>query len=132
MITFHLSGYRAFKANYLAHVCQHWRAEFPGLVSYSRFIEFAPLTAIPHMAYLHCLFGESTGISYIDSTSTVLAVCRNQRIHQHKVFKGLATRGKSSRVRWAGSSASSCIWRGYVSQSLFEQLLRDFDLQNSR
>ena len=28
--------------------------------------------------------------------STTLKVCRNQRIHNHKVFKGLAERGKSS------------------------------------
>ncbi len=31
---------------------------------------------------------------YIDSTK--LAVCDNHRIHQHKVFKGLAQRGKTS------------------------------------
>jgi len=28
--------------------------------------------------------------------STTLRVCRNQKIHNHKVFKGLAERGKSS------------------------------------
>lgn len=28
--------------------------------------------------------------------STALKVCRNQRIHNHKVFKGLAEHGKSS------------------------------------
>lgn len=28
--------------------------------------------------------------------STLLRVCRNQRIHMHKVFKGLALRGKCS------------------------------------
>jgi len=35
-----------------------------------------------------------TGISFVDST--LLRVCRNQRIHMHKVFKGLAQRGKCS------------------------------------
>ncbi len=35
-----------------------------------------------------------TGISFIDSTA--LAVCKNPRIHSHKVFAGLAERGKTS------------------------------------
>jgi hypothetical protein len=33
-------------------------------------------------------------VNYIDSTA--LAVCNNRRIHQHKVFKGFAQRGKTS------------------------------------
>jgi hypothetical protein len=162
LIAFHLSGYRTFKAYYLEHVLKHWRAEFPGLVSYSRFIEFVPLTAIPLMTYLHSLFGACTGISYIDST--VLAVCRNQRIHQHKVFTGLAARGKSS-MGWFFGFKLHLVFndrgellnvaltpgntddrkpvpvlvkdlfgklfgdKGYLSQPLFEQLLRDFNLQ---
>src|SRR5512142_230125 len=40
-----------------------------------------------------CL-GKCTGLSFIDSTS--LDVCLNQRIHNHKVFSGLAARGKTS------------------------------------
>lgn len=40
------------------------------------------------------LLGKCTGISFVDSTP--LRVCRNQRIHMHKVFKGLAARGKCS------------------------------------
>ncbi|ATA92845.1 hypothetical protein CGC56_10830 [Capnocytophaga canimorsus] len=36
----------------------------------------------------------TTGISFIDSTT--LKVCKNQRIHNHKIFKGIAERGKSS------------------------------------
>jgi len=40
-----------------------------------------------------CL-GKCTGISFVDSTT--LAVCNNRRIHNHKVFNGLAERGKSS------------------------------------
>lgn len=41
-----------------------------------------------------CLLGECTGISFVDSTR--LAVCRNQRIHNHKVFKDIAQRGHTS------------------------------------
>ncbi len=38
--------------------------------------------------------GDCTGISFIDSTK--LAVCRNQRIHQHRQFKDIAQRGHTS------------------------------------
>lgn len=33
------------------------------------------------------LFGKCTGVSFVDSTP--LRVCKNQRIHMHKVFKGI-------------------------------------------
>ena len=38
--------------------------------------------------------GRCTGISFVDSTA--LRVCRNQRIHLHRVFRGLAQRGQCS------------------------------------
>ena len=41
-----------------------------------------------------CRLGESTGISYIDSTS--ISVCKNKRIPRHKVFDGIAQRGEST------------------------------------
>ena len=37
---------------------------------------------------------ESATYSFVDSTP--LRVCKNQRIHIHKVFKGIAQRGKCS------------------------------------
>ena len=47
------------------------------------------------MLFLHyCCRGESTGISFIDST--VLRVCHNKRIKRNKVFKGIAEVGKST------------------------------------
>ena len=75
-------------------VCQYQRADFPGLVSYPRLVALMPSALLPLCAYLRCLFGMCTGISFIDSTK--LVVCHNARIHQHKVFKGLAARGKTS------------------------------------
>jgi transposase len=73
----------------------HLRSEFPGLVSYTRFVDYIPAALIPLCAYFKttCL-GDCTGISFIDSTS--LDVCLNQRIASHKVFAGLAERGKTS------------------------------------
>lgn len=94
LIAFHQSHYRDFKAYYLEDVCQHQRTEFPRLVKYARFVELMPSTLIPLCAYLRSLFGVCTGISFIDATP--LAVCHPARISQHKVFAGLAQRGRSS------------------------------------
>lgn len=60
-------------------------------------MEWIPSTIIPLMAYLHSSFGTSTGIGFVDSTC--LKVCHNRRISQHRVFQGLAKRGKTS-VDW--------------------------------
>ena len=95
LIHFHQSHYRNFKAYYCAYVLVHLRAEFPGLVSYTRFVDFMPSALLPLCAYFRqtCL-GDCSGISFIDSTS--LDVCLNQRIASHKVFAGFAERGKTS------------------------------------
>ena len=95
LIYFHQSHYRHFKASSTEHVLKHLRSEFPGLVSYTRFVEWIPSVLVPLCVYLRtaCL-GRCTGISFIDSTA--LAVCTNPRIHSHKVFAGLAERGKTS------------------------------------
>lgn len=107
-------------------------------------------------AYLKHCFGQCSGISFLDSTS--LKVCHNRRIPSHRVFQGLAARGKTS-VDWffgfklhlvvndQGELLNIMLTpgntddrkpvpellkalfgkvfaaRGYVSQSLFEQLL---------
>lgn len=97
LISFHQSSYRNFEAYYSKQVQTHWRSAFPGLTSYNRFVELIPETLIPLCAYLRSCFGACSGISFRDSTS--LKVCHNRRIAQHKVFKGLAARGKTS-VDW--------------------------------
>jgi Transposase DDE domain len=97
LILFHQSHYRTFKAFYTEHVCVDLRGEFPGLVSYTRFVEFFPSALIPLCVYLHSCLGACSGISFVDSTK--VAVCHNRRIQQHRVFRGLAARGKTS-VDW--------------------------------
>lgn len=94
VIHFHQAHYRDFKAYYLQYVAVQLRPEFPNLVSYQRFVELIPTIVVPLCAYLTRCFGSCTGISCIDSTA--LAVCHNRRISQHKVFAGLAQRGKTS------------------------------------
>ena len=63
--------------------------------SYNQFVELEKVVAIPLALFIKkVLLGKCTGISFADSTP--LRVCRNQRIHVHKVFKGIAQRGKCS------------------------------------
>ena len=94
VIHFHQSSYRNFKAYYSKHVMVHLRSEFPNLVSYNRFIELKSDALLPLCAYLRSRLSLATGIAFIDSTP--LSVCHNRRIDRHKVFDGLAARGKTS------------------------------------
>lgn len=94
IIYFHQSGYRNFKAFYLFHVQLHLKSEFPNLVSYSRFVRLMHQAFVPLMLFVWSQRGQCTGISFVDSTT--LQVCHNRRIQRHKVFAGLAARGKSS------------------------------------
>lgn len=157
VIGFHQQHYRTFKHYYLDHVCVYWQNAFPRLVSYSRFVNWMPSVLLPLCAYLKHCFGKCSGISFLDSTS--LKVCHNRRISSHRVFQGLAARGKTS-VDWffgfklhlvvndQGELLNIMLTpgntddrkpvpdllkalfgkvfadRGYVSQALFEQLLR--------
>jgi DDE family transposase len=73
------------------------RQEFPGLLSYCRFVALMPRFLVPLAIYLHTQLGECPGISFIDSTS--LSVCHPARIQQHRVFRVDARRGKTS-VGW--------------------------------
>ena len=76
-------------------VCKTLKPYFPKLVSYNRFVEVMKMTIVPLTLYLiNYGFGKSTGINFVDSTP--IEVCDNHRIYSHKVFKGLAQRGKSS------------------------------------
>jgi transposase len=97
LVAFHQQQYRNFKHYYLKHVSMYWRSEFPQLTSYQRFVEWMPDALLPLCVYLKHCFGACTGISFIDSTS--IKVCHNRRINQHRVFKGVAARGKTS-VDW--------------------------------
>ena len=58
-------------------------------------VELQKTIAIPLAIFIKkVLLGKCTGISFVDSTP--LRVCRTQRIHIHKTFKGIAQRGKCS------------------------------------
>jgi len=94
-VLFHLSGYRNFKHFYIFHVQKVLISEFPETVSYNRFVELMQSNLLPLTLYMKtCCLGECTGISFVDSTP--IRVCKNKRINANKVFKGIATTGKST------------------------------------
>jgi hypothetical protein len=94
MVLFHLSAYKNFKTFYLHGIGCQYRACFRDLPHYDRFISRMPRLFVPLMVLLHSLSGEETGIYFGDSSK--LAVCHNRRIDRHRVFDGLAARGKTS------------------------------------
>ena len=71
------------------------KQEFPITVSYNRFTELmqSNLMCLTMFAKT-CALGSCTGISFVDSTP--IKVCGNKRIKRNKVFKDLATTGKST------------------------------------
>ena len=78
VVIFHQSHYRTFEAYYTEHVQTHWRAEFPHLVGYPRFVALLPGVLVPLTAYQHTRMGACAGVSFVDSSP--LAVCHNARI----------------------------------------------------
>jgi hypothetical protein len=94
LVWFHVSHYRTFKHFYLGSVLPGKRAEFPGLPSYTRFVELIPQTLLPLCAYRQTRKGQPTGIQFLDSLP--IRVCHNRRISSHQVFAGMAQRGKGS------------------------------------
>lgn len=95
MVLFHYGSHRCLKHFYLHYVKLHLSHLFPNTVSYNRFVELMQSATLPMTIFLktQCL-GEGTGISFIDSTP--IRVCKNKRIKRNKVFKGIATTGKST------------------------------------
>ncbi len=92
---FHLSGFRCFKHFYLFYVQKHMKNEFPETVSYNRFVELMQSVLMPMTIFAKtCCLGTCTRISFIDSTP--IRVCKNKRIKRNKVFKDVATTGKST------------------------------------
>ena len=95
-IFYHYSGYKCFQYYYQDMVQRTLKSYFPRQISYERFL-VSLLKVLPglyvFLKYL-TLQSQQTGLYFIDSKQ--LAVCHNRRIHSHRVFEGIATRGKSS------------------------------------
>jgi hypothetical protein len=94
LVLYHSSRFRNFKAFYEGVVLTLLRAAFPRAPCYARFITLSQHVWVPLTVFLLTRMGRRTGIYYIDSTP--LPVCHTRRINRHKVFAGLAGRGKTS------------------------------------
>lgn len=95
MILFQLSGFRTFKHFYIYYVQKHMQEDFPRTVSYNRFVGLKQQCLMPMTLFLKtCCLGDCTGISFVDPTP--IRVCKNKRIRNNKVFKDIATTGKST------------------------------------
>jgi transposase len=93
LILYQRSDIRNFKAFYTKHMRQY-KEEFPKMPTYERFVELQKRVFILMLLLFMSLRKECEKIGYIDSTP--IKVCHNKRIFNHKVFKGLAARGKST------------------------------------
>ncbi|MFN7098655.1 MAG: IS982 family transposase [Gammaproteobacteria bacterium] len=93
-IYFHQLRFRDFKTYYLQYVKVHLAKLFPGLVSYNRFVELIKRVIVPLCVLIQSFSGQKTGIYFIDSL--VIKACHIKREKQHKVFRGLAQKSKSS------------------------------------
>lgn len=93
VLYFYLSPCRDFKNYYLYFLPHRYKGYFK-LVSYSRIIQLMPRLILPLSIIMQSLFGEETGIYYIDSTK--LQICHGKRTHSNKVFKNIAKIGRSS------------------------------------
>lgn len=91
---FHKTRHRTFKDYYIRYVQSFLKPFFPKLLSYSRFVNLMKTCLFPLFIFSQGCLGESSGISFIDST--ILTVCHSRRIYSHRVFKNLAKRGKTS------------------------------------
>lgn len=93
IIAFHLFGFRNFKVYY--HYLQQFHSkDFKTLVSYNRFIELIPRALVPLFFFKQNLPKTQTGHYFIDSTA--ISVCHIKRAYNNKVFKGLASKGKTT------------------------------------
>jgi hypothetical protein len=95
LISFHSGQFKNFKSFYNAYCQAHLKEDFPGLVSYNRFIELSHRHALLFMLFIrYACKAECTGINFIDST--ILRVCHNKRIKRNMVFRDVAAVGKST------------------------------------
>jgi hypothetical protein len=94
LVLYHSSNFRNFKAFYEGVVLAWLRLAFPKAPCYARFIAVTHHVWVPLTVFLLTRMGRKTGIYYIDSTP--LPVSHPRRINRHRVFAGLAGRGKTS------------------------------------
>jgi hypothetical protein len=93
ILAYHQSGMACFKFFYMT-LLQTKRSLFPGLVHYARFVKHISDAFPALICMLKSFIGKVTDYMFIDSTPH--PVCHTKREKKHKVFKGLAAKGKTS------------------------------------
>lgn len=121
IVLFQMSHYRTFKDFYQNCVLGDMKSYFPKVLSYERFVAIKASAMVLLSAYLFSKAGRHTGLYYLDSTT--LSVCHNKRIYRHKVFRGIAQRGKTTMdwffgfklhlvINQLGEIVSFCVTKG--------------------
>jgi len=80
---------------------------FPCAVSYTHFLELARQALLHAFLLVYYRSGLSLRTGHYSIDSKKLPVCDNRRIHRHRVFGEMATRGKAF-TGWF--SVPSCTW----------------------
>jgi hypothetical protein len=93
LLIFQTSYMKNFKHFYL-RCREKYLAEFPNMPSYERFLTLKPRVVPILTALFLSLRKNDSDTAFVDSTP--IRVCNNKRIFNHKVFDGLAERGKST------------------------------------
>lgn len=91
---FHYSGYKTFKEYYLYFVIPQLKSYFRNIVTYKRFNKMMQRISFPLFFFQKCLSEGTEGVAFIDST--ILSVCHICRASSHKLFHGIARKGKST------------------------------------
>lgn len=94
LIGFYDSSFDCFKNYYQKVILMNHINDFK-LVTYEHFTKLIGKYLPFLTSLLHKMFDKCSGVSFVDSTS--IAVCKNYRIYSHKVFDGIAKRGKTTK-----------------------------------
>jgi hypothetical protein len=97
LVMFQSSRVRDFKNFYTGLLCLYYKAYFPKLPSYERFVFLMQRSIFPLSIFTQLKAGQQTGIYYIDSSC--LPVCHIKRSSRHQTFDAVADYGHTS-VGW--------------------------------
>jgi Transposase DDE domain len=94
------------KAKLYYHLCEHHRAEFPRLGSYSKFVEATNRYVVELRGLLALILAHNRQAhpSYpiVFQDSTALPVCKVVRARQHRTFRAWARKSKTGSGWWYG------------------------------
>lgn len=96
LVMYNYSGYKCFEYYYKEFVLKNLESFFPDAPSYETFLGYIPKCNSLILLWLVYSVAQSkrTGLYFVDSKK--LEACNIRRVHSHKVFKGIAAKGKSS------------------------------------